>query len=306
MNLSAHPVVAFWDVLRNGRELCPDARDRGTARAPTAGRPRKHARRLKTLEVGATGHDHRIELLRTWPAARCRTRCALVAVVAAVVAAATAGVAQAAPFVYVANEGGGSVSQFDAAGGALAPLSPPTAPAGLGPLGLAVSPDASSLYVANESSNSVSQYDIGADGALSPKTPATVAGGSVPFAVAVSPDGTSVYVANINANTLSQCDVDADGTLTPKSSATVATGGSPAGVAVSPDGASAYVANNSADTVSQYDVGVDGTLSPKTPRPSPRAPVPWPSRSPPTARARTWATSTAARCPSTTSRRTGR
>ena len=49
---------------------------------------------------------------------------AVVAVVVFLLGAAVR--AQAAPFVYVTNADSGNVSQYDAAGGALSPLSPPT------------------------------------------------------------------------------------------------------------------------------------------------------------------------------------
>jgi uncharacterized repeat protein (TIGR01451 family) len=108
-----------------------------------------------------------------------------VAVVVGVLAGAAP--AGAAPFAYVTNFGGASVSQYDATFGALAPLSPATIAAGNRPIGVAVSPDAQSVYVTNELDNTVSQYSVGSGGTLSPKTPATVATGSFPGEVAVSP-----------------------------------------------------------------------------------------------------------------------
>jgi DNA-binding beta-propeller fold protein YncE len=86
------------------------------------------------------------------------------------------------------NPGGNTVSQYDVgAGGALEPKDPAMVEAGLGPIGVAVSPDGASVYVANENSDNISQYDVGAGGALQPKNPATVAAGDDPFYVAVSP-----------------------------------------------------------------------------------------------------------------------
>jgi DNA-binding beta-propeller fold protein YncE len=180
--------------------------------------------------------------------------------------------AQAAPFVYVTNTATDFISQYDVGpGGALAPLSPATAPAGPYSWGVAVSPDSRSVYVANVGSlapsgsgtGAVSQYDVGPGGALSPKSPATVPAGERPIGVAVSPDGRSVYVTNGESDTLSQYSVGPGGGLSPKSPATVPTGPNPAGVAVSPDGGSVYVANF--DSVSQYSVGPGGALSPKSP-----------------------------------------
>jgi DNA-binding beta-propeller fold protein YncE len=90
--------------------------------------------------------------------------------------------------VYVANEGGGNVSQFDVGpGGALSPKSPATLPAGGLPVGVAVSPDGGSVYVTNQTSDNVSQYGVGPGGVLLPKSPATVPAGDYPRALAVSP-----------------------------------------------------------------------------------------------------------------------
>ena len=85
-------------------------------------------------------------------------------------------------------QGGDFVSQYDVgAGGALAPKSPATVPAGDKPVGVAVSPEGGSVYTANQCSDDVSQYDVGAGGALAPKSPATVPAGDVASGVAVSP-----------------------------------------------------------------------------------------------------------------------
>jgi 6-phosphogluconolactonase len=176
---------------------------------------------------------------------------------------------QAAPFVYVTNLVDNTVSQYGSMGGLLAPLSPPTVEAGVGPSGVAVSPDGASVYVTNHTSDfspgSLSQYSVSAAGTLMPKSPATVPVGIGPVQVAVSPDGRHAYVANIDANTVSQFMVGGDGTLTATSPPTVATGASPWGVAVSPDTSSVYVTNAGAGTVSQYSVDTDGTLTPKSP-----------------------------------------
>jgi DNA-binding beta-propeller fold protein YncE len=77
---------------------------------------------------------------------------------------ASAASAQAQPFVYVVEANG--VSQFDAMGGALSPLSPATVACACGPFGIAVSPDGKSMYVTQflnpPSLGKVSQFDVGA------------------------------------------------------------------------------------------------------------------------------------------------
>ena len=90
--------------------------------------------------------------------------------------------------VYVANQYGDNVSQYDVgAGGALSPKSPATVRRGHLPDRGGGEPGRRLVYVANDSSDNVSQYDVGAGGALSPKSPATVAAGDGPIGVAVSP-----------------------------------------------------------------------------------------------------------------------
>jgi DNA-binding beta-propeller fold protein YncE len=181
--------------------------------------------------------------------------------------------AQAAPFVYVANQFNGTVSQYDVmAGGLLASLSPPTVAARPEPRSVAVSPDGKSVYVSIIGFGfgsvlvrpGISQYDVGAGGTLSPKSPAAVSTGCEAVQVAVSPDGKNVYGSGgPDCSFLTQYDVGPGGALSPKSPAFVEDGEG-LGVAVSPDSQSVYVANNG-DSVSQFDVGPGGALSPKSP-----------------------------------------
>jgi DNA-binding beta-propeller fold protein YncE len=197
-----------------------------------------------------------------------------VAAVAATLAVLVASAAQAAPFVYVTNEGSNDVSQYDIGpGGLLAPLSPATVAAGTAPQeGIAVSPDGRSVYVSafapGFAGGQVLQYDVGPGGGLSPKSPPSVPAGNWARLIAVSPDGRSAYVANWDsAGSVLQYDIGVGGTLSPKSPASVPAAGFTFGVAVSPDGRSVYATNfNLFDSsVSQYDVRDDGTLAPKTP-----------------------------------------
>lgn len=149
------------------------------------------------------------------------------------------------PFVYVANKGRDSISQFAAplsTDGALRPLSPSTVPAGPFPYTIAVDPQGTSAY-ATSSASKVYQYTINTvTGKLTPKSPATVAtrsGGTA--AIAFTPDGRSAYVVG---SSISQYSISATtGDLTPKSPATVATPPNPEPIAVSPNGKYAYVAN---------------------------------------------------------------
>ncbi len=173
--------------------------------------------------------------------------------------------AQAEPFVYVADGASNGVSQYDAIGGPLSPLTPATV-GDVSPFQMAVSPDGKSLYVTNNGAGSqtVSQYNIGPTGALTPKNPATVLTGQDPTGIAITPDGKSVYVTNFQDGSVSLYDVGTGGALTAKVPATVAVPGGATRVAVAPDGKSVYVTNISF-TLSEYDAGAGGALTPKTP-----------------------------------------
>src|SRR5206468_2086621 len=95
---------------------------------------------------------------------------------------------QDGPFVYVTNARSANVSQYSAAGGPLAPLSPATVRTGNNPSGVAASPDGTSVYVTTSEPATVLQYSVGAGGALSLKSSAIVPDGALPGALAVSPD----------------------------------------------------------------------------------------------------------------------
>jgi DNA-binding beta-propeller fold protein YncE len=191
----------------------------------------------------------------------------LVAFLALVLCGIGAGPAGAAPFVYVTNARSGDVSEYDAAGGALTPLSPPTVAVGGNPLGVAVSPDGRNAYVTTDRP-AVLQFSVASNGTLTLRSSAPVPATALPGQLQVSPDGRNVYVINHGGGqALLQYSVASDGSLVPKSPPTVATGPGPTRLAISPDGSSVYVTNSvtALSTVSQYTVGADGTLTPKSP-----------------------------------------
>lgn len=209
----------------------------------------------------------RLTSLTAWPALRFRAAVRFglggTAAVLAALATVAPAAATAAPFEYVGNLGDGSVSQYDAAGGALVPLSPASTISGGEPFGVAVTPDGTSVYVAK--ADDIAQYDVNADGTLTPKTQPTVASGGGASGVAVTPDGKGVYVSNGATDTLWEYDVGPGGALTPTIPASVPTSFAPGAVAVSPDGKSVYVADASGDVISQYSVGAGEALTPKVP-----------------------------------------
>jgi YVTN family beta-propeller protein len=138
---------------------------------------------------------------------------------------------------YVGNLGTNSVAVIDAN-----PLSPTfntvltSISVGLGPVGLAVTPDGTRAYVVNQSSNSVSVIDNTTNTVIGSAIPV----GSLPGSIIITPDGTKAYVANGVGNTLSVIS-----TATNTVTGTVNVGAPAGGLAISPDGTRLYVTNGS-------------------------------------------------------------
>jgi YVTN family beta-propeller protein len=219
-------------------------------------------------------------------AARVRGFAALFAIMLAVGLGLMASPAGAAPFAYVTNGGGGTVSVIDTptnkvvgtpitvgttpAGVAVTPdgkhvyvtnsgvgtvsvidtatnTVAATIPVGNGPEWLAVTPDGTHAYVANGSSNTVSVIATASNTVV-----ATVPVGNTPEGIAVSPDGKHVYVANLFSNNVSVIDTASKTVV-----ATVGVGTNPKGIAITPDGKHAYVANRNDSTVSVIDTATN-------------------------------------------------
>jgi 6-phosphogluconolactonase (cycloisomerase 2 family) len=151
------------------------------------------------------------------------------------VSVAVAGDSTGSKFVYVANNGSATVSQYSisnsgalsligtiAAGTLSIPSSLPTA--------VTVAGDTTgSKYVYVTNGSVVSQYTINPNGTLVAMTPnPTITAGSTSQSVSVDAKGKYAYVANLNGNNISQYDIGTGGALaamTPQ--ATVATGSQP-------------------------------------------------------------------------------
>jgi 6-phosphogluconolactonase (cycloisomerase 2 family) len=180
---------------------------------------------------------------------------------------ALASTALSAPFAYVANVEGGSISQYALSRvGLLGSLMPPTVPAGDRPSAIAFSPDGRSVYV-TDLAGEIRQFDVAAGGQLIPKLPATVPAGANPIDLLVSPDGRSVYASNRGEEyehqpSLSQYDVGPHGELTPKQPASIRTAGGALRIAGSPDGRSVYLSYSEAYGIERFGVGADGRLTP--------------------------------------------
>jgi len=172
-------------------------------------------------------------------------------------------------YVYVANFGDGTVSQYTIGApssltpGVLTPMSPPTVLAGTNPVSITVDPLGPYVYVANYGDGTITEYTINAGALTLPATlPAPVSGNNNPISVTVAPSGSYVYVANYSsgasAGTVSEYSIGTGGALA--TIGTVGTGKNPSSVTVDPSGQYAYVANLGDGTVSQYTIS-SGVLS---------------------------------------------
>ena len=121
-------------------------------------------------------------------------------------------------------------------------------PVGTRPIGVALTPDNSYVYVANYLSHNVSVVDTSSNTVIK-----TIPAGQGAAGVAISPDGSRVYVSNYDANTVSVID---SSTNTVVGSAIVV-GTAPLGILVSPDGTRLVVANSEDDTVTVIDTSTN-------------------------------------------------
>ena len=188
-------------------------------------------------------------------------------------------------FLYVANSGDATLSQFSVgSGGQLTPLTPATVPTGAEPVSIAVAagPGGGHAYVANLGAaapmgmGSVSQFSMGADGTLAPLNPSTVLAGSSPVAIAIdqsiAPFGAAFVMSDCDGSlctgSITQLGVGAGGELT----ATGVVAGTGAhydaiGMVTDESGGNAYVLTNlmGVDTdigaLWQFSVASTGALS---------------------------------------------
>ncbi|HEY6921898.1 MAG TPA: beta-propeller fold lactonase family protein, partial [Steroidobacteraceae bacterium] len=193
-------------------------------------------------------------------------------------------------YVYVANQGDGTISQYSAgAGGLLSALSPATVSIGAYPplagYTLSVSPNGHALYVLGSLRDSVGilpatfiiQYAIGTDGTLSPLNPSflTVASTGGRGSLTFDPGGAYAYLASTALigvpqspdGAVLQFSVAGGGELTAMPSQTVVAPRNAVGVAISPSGRTAYVLSACTDDacdgeIAVYGVGARGMLTP--------------------------------------------
>jgi YVTN family beta-propeller protein len=145
---------------------------------------------------------------------------------------------------YVTNSDTDSVTPIDTATNAAGPA----ITVGIGPRGVAITPDGKTAYVTNYDSDSVTPIDTATN------TPgAAIPVGNRPFGVAITPDGKTAYVVNDSV----------PGSVTPIDTATntpdaaIPVGNRPVGVAITPDGKTAYVTNMRSGSVTPIDTATN-------------------------------------------------
>jgi 6-phosphogluconolactonase (cycloisomerase 2 family) len=137
----------------------------------------------------------------------------------------------ASAYLYVANAGDNTVSQFmiDASSGALTLKGSPAATGGTTPFSVTVDPSGLYVYTANSGSNNISQFST-AGGVLTAIV-APVAAGVGVSSVTVDPTGRYAYATNRGESDLSQYTIQPNGSLMPMPTATVPAGLHPTSIA---------------------------------------------------------------------------
>lgn len=137
-------------------------------------------------------------------------------------------------YAYVANDGDGSISQYDSSTGTLRPLDPAFAYGGGLPSSIAIDSSNSYVYISNVQSQApdvgaVYQYTIGTTGQLVPMATPFVYTGSWPAWITLDPFRRYAYVANKVDGTVSEYTIGPDGALV--ALGTVPAGNSPLSIA---------------------------------------------------------------------------
>ena len=182
--------------------------------------------------------------------------------------AAAASTATPAGYVYVTNNGEGTVSEFSRhADGALDFLRTAKAGAINGPTGIAINPSSRFLYVTNEGDGRIYEFRIKRDSgdlAAIGNGPVDAGAGSHPQQIAISPRGDFAYVTNYGKGidgSIAEYAIDSTtGALKPLE---IFRGGGlqrPLGIACTPNGRFVYVSDSGAGTLVAFAVESSGKL----------------------------------------------
>ena len=192
----------------------------------------------------------------------------------------------AGTFLYVGNSGSNDISVFSisASNGALTPVlqtSGQTAPIGLSPINMEVSPSGGVLYVTGAVSiGGTSQGIIEAfsltQGVLSVLPTSPYSTGINPYGLAITPKGGFLYTANNIDDSISEFTINAAGNAAgspPGSLAPLANSpfgqpyAGPQALQIDKSGTYLYVANQASTSVAGYSIGSDGALTGLTTNP---------------------------------------
>ncbi len=182
--------------------------------------------------------------------------------------AAAASTTTPAGYLYITNNGEGTVSEFSRhADGALDFLRTAKAGAINGPTGIAIDPSSRFLYVTNEGDGRIYEFRIKRDSgdlAVIGNGPVDAGAGSHPQQIAVSPRGDFAYVTNYGKGidgSIAEYAIDSTtGALKPLE---IYRGGGlqrPLGIACTPNGRFVYVSDSGAGTLVAFAVDSSGKL----------------------------------------------
>ncbi len=182
------------------------------------------------------------------------------------------GVNSAGTFLYVLNQGSGSISTFsiDPQKGLLREIAGTTATVA-NPQSLVVSPTAGLLYVGNGAAGTISGFAIAANGALTPVAGSPFTAGTSIAGLTIDPKGQFLYAADATNNKIASFGIQSgSGTLTPVAGSPFATGINPVAIAVDANASFLYSANQGGNSVSAFKIN-GGALTELTVSPFPTA-----------------------------------
>jgi YVTN family beta-propeller protein/autotransporter-associated beta strand protein len=154
-------------------------------------------------------------------------------------------------YVYVANQGAGTVSVLNATTYQVVG----TIPVGAGPVGVTVTPDGKFAYVTNQFDNSVSIINTTTNRVVGNPIPLQSSSEGAPYGIAVTPGGQYIYVANSITNEVSVISTSTDQIVARPNVL-----GNPIAVTVSANGQYAYVTSNT-NTVSVINTSTNQVIS---------------------------------------------
>ncbi len=175
-------------------------------------------------------------------------------------------------YLYVANTGDESISVFsiDATSGVLTVVpqgSGATAPLGITPINLQLSPSGAFLYVTGAGAQGYIEVFSVSKGVLTPLAPISFyITGSSPYGLAIAPKGGFLYTANNVDNSISEFTINTTpnpGSLTQFANSPIGqqTGYStPVALLIDQSGSYMYAANQGTTNLAGYSIGSDGSL----------------------------------------------